>query len=65
MKDFLQKFWKTYPNLVLGTGSVIILIGGFSVSFFNPELGVSEMGIEECLDRSNRADNRFTDEKKT
>ena len=63
MKDFLQKFWKTYPNLVLGTGSVIILIGGFSVSFFNPELGVSEMGIEECLDRSNRADNRFTAEK--
>ena len=63
MKDFLQKIWETNPNLVLGTGSVILLIGGFSVSFFNPELGVSEIGIEECLDRSNRADNRFTAEK--
>jgi len=63
MKDFLKSLWKNQPNLTIGIGSAIILFGGFSIISLNPELGVSDEGIEECLDQSNRKGNRFTAQK--
>tara|TARA_A100001035_G_scaffold152785_1_gene120252 strand:+ start:211 stop:1050 length:840 start_codon:yes stop_codon:yes gene_type:complete len=63
MKDFLKSLWKNQPNLTIGIGSAIILLGGFSIISLNPELGVSDEGIEECLDQSNRKRNRFTAQK--
>ena len=63
MKDFFKSLWKNQPNLTIGIGSAIILFGGFSIISLNPELGVSDEGIEECLDQSNRKGNRFTAQK--